>query len=200
MKKNQEKILFLLTIVFMIMLGIAFNIDINKGLKQPTIQTMAIHTIEIERFSPEPILNFIPLGSALFLITLAVIKKETNIKIRPKIKSSKRFLKNLLKSVHNKIEKMEAERVRELFIANYREEFTGKFIAILLIVAVTAMSIFAITPFNKGIIREEKIAPVITPLIQKEIFSPEPLLNFWPLIGALVIVAIASYLKLKNEK
>jgi ABC-type uncharacterized transport system permease subunit len=68
----------------------------------------------------------------------------------------------------------------------------------LLVTTVITMSIFSFTSFNKGLVKETitQIKIIQTPLIQ---LSPPDILNTLPFILALVIITLASYLKIKRD-
>ncbi|TKJ17249.1 hypothetical protein CEE44_01815 [Candidatus Woesearchaeota archaeon B3_Woes] len=118
-----------------------------------------------------------------------------------KVKPHKKLKKHYITNIHPKVSR-ELIKTNELFVKEYKKEYTDKFIALLFIMIVVGMSIFAFTPkFNPGVIVEEQ--PLVDIMIIKqpvEYFSPEPMLNIWPFILALLIIIIVSIIKFKREK
>jgi hypothetical protein len=233
-QKNKEKTIFILTIIFMAMIGILLNQDINKGLfKENIIESKIIKEPIQKQFAPSQTMKILPVLLAIIIIILTILKKENIIdrkKIQTNIKFSKKQIKLLIKSIikiHKKIENIqginikkiikfrpdfrkyyylhiwpithkEFEKTKELWIGEYKPENTPKFIAMLLVTAVIAMSIFSFTSFNKGLTKEitTPIKIIQTPVMQ---LSPSETLNIFPFIIALIIISMASYLKIKRD-
>ena len=132
------------------------------------------------------------------------IEVKHTIKKVKKAKPHKK-LKDYLRSRVNPSIFEEVARTRDLFIRQYRSEFTDKFIAIFFIIITVSMSIFALNPsFNKGIIADE---PTIDPIkiieqtkeLPREFFSPEQILNPLPLLLGVCIVFIISLISIRRE-
>ncbi len=243
-KKHGNSILFISTIILLVICGIAFNSDINKGLfkEKDCIQPIKkIEKMQTEQFSPAIVFNWVPVVFALIIIVFVILVKERrknrgntftniaditkdgvkylmmridNIKgmdvgriIRrfSRVKPHKKIKEHYYMNVHPHIHR-ETTKTRDLFIEQYKDEYTDKFIALLFIVAVIGMSVFALTPsLNPGLtISDSDNQEVITGrTIQQqaiEQFSPEQLLNILPLILALIIIALASFIRLREEK
>ena len=221
----------------MLMIGISFSTEINKGFNDDyKIQPLILkEQIQEEQFAPRTMdLMIIPIVIALLIILLVVwFKDHKNLMIKiPKIKKRLNIIQ-LFKSLHERIENIEGyeimeikdkifglknhpkikqfhhknlnptlmkevNRTRDLFIKQYEKEFTGKFIALLMIVTVVGMSIFALT--NANPVNYQPTVKTVKIAIQStEQFAPQPIFSMWAFFLALIIIAIACFLKLKKD-
>tara|TARA_Y100000310_G_C20688171_1_gene820468 strand:+ start:3463 stop:4185 length:723 start_codon:yes stop_codon:yes gene_type:complete len=100
------------------------------------------------------------------------------------------------KNIHPKLA-AEVHRTRELFIKQYEKEFTDKFIALIMIVTVVGMSIFALINISPTIYKPE-IDIIRAPII-KEQLAPQPVFSAWVFLLAIIIIAITTLLKLRKD-
>ncbi len=134
-------------------------------------------------------------------IDIANITKKLS-KLKPHKHIKKHYYTNIHPKVHHEVSK-----TKDLFAKQYEEKFTDHYVALLFIIAVLGMSIFALTPsLNPGVIADRSSIDTINYIEQTagigleiEQFSPEPLLNFLPFITALSIILIVCILKAKKD-
>ncbi len=120
-----------------------------------------------------------------------------------RVKPHKKLKNHYYTKLHPHIQR-EASKTKDLFVEQYKYEYTAKFIALVFIVAVIGMSVFAIMPsLNPGVIIDNSNIPecfVPTKTLQQtEVFSPEPVLSNVSFILAIVIIITISWLSLRKK-
>jgi len=225
--RRKEKVVFFTTIIMLILASITVS-NLNTGLFKVELSQPVPKLLEIDKFSPLPVFSQTVFVLALIIIIGAVLIKGLNFKRIDLIKRIKKLLKKIDKikgiemrkvrkyisglkphkkikhhyyeKVHPKVHH-ELKKTKDLFIEEYKEEYTHKFIAITFIVVIVGMSVLAINPvFNKGIISNKE--DIIVNIVQKpiEYFSPEPLIGIGSFVLALIIILIAAKIKLKKGR
>lgn len=97
----------------------------------------------------------------------------------------------------------EFKKTRDLLTKPYEESYTPAFVALVFIIAVIGMSMFAITPyFNPSVISAEKTVTFPVVITEPaEMLSPgKTVISLWSLILAISIIAAVSAVKIKREK
>jgi hypothetical protein len=220
--KQKREFMFGLTIVLLIMCGLAFNSDINKGLfKNNFIEPkFEFENSQNEYFSKQNVIDPLPNAIGLLIIFLVVLVKERFLtmvfvntiiskitlffKFRPLHKVNKISgieLSNIRRRIHKYLEK-ELKEVKTLFVGKYKHEYGHTFIVLFLMIVVVSMSVLVLTPsFNKGIFVEDKLVyKVLVEEIPKEHFSPEPMLSFYSVIFAMIIIISVSIYEFRLKK
>jgi hypothetical protein len=100
------------------------------------------------------------------------------------------------KNIHPKLA-AEVNRTRELFIKQYEKEFTDKFIALIMVVTVVGMSIFALMNISPTVYKPE-IDIIKAPIIREQL-APQPVFSAWVFLLAIIIITITTLLKLRKD-
>ena len=113
--------------------------------------------------------------------------------------------KKVKKVYHHKIRPFvydEVEKTKELFIKEYKEHFSDKFIALLLIVVILGISFLAIIPeINNNLFVGEEVEVVGIKILkpEKELYSPPQLFSPLVFILGLAIIITVANMKLKRD-